>query len=66
MARHGKVEATVTVKNTGQRAGETVVQLYIQDVAASAVHGQVHPDLTNPTQRKENKFRLIGICHLYS
>ena len=37
MARHGKVEATVTVKNTGQRAGETVVQLYIQDVAASVV-----------------------------
>ncbi|HET7837404.1 MAG TPA: fibronectin type III-like domain-contianing protein, partial [Variovorax sp.] len=37
MARNGKVEATVTVKNTGQRAGETVVQLYIQDVAASVV-----------------------------
>jgi beta-glucosidase len=27
----------VTVKNTGRRAGETVVQLYIQDVAASVV-----------------------------
>ena len=27
--------ASVTVKNTGQRAGETVVQLYIQDVSAS-------------------------------
>jgi beta-glucosidase len=37
MARNGKVEATVTVRNTGQRAGETVVQLYIQDVAASVV-----------------------------
>jgi len=37
MARNGKVEASVTVKNTGQRAGETVVQLYIQDVAASVV-----------------------------
>ena len=27
--------ASVTVKNTGKRAGETVVQLYIQDVTAS-------------------------------
>ncbi|AMM25919.1 beta-glucosidase BglX [Variovorax sp. PAMC 28711] len=33
----GTVEASVTVKNTGDRAGETVVQLYIQDVAASVV-----------------------------
>ena len=37
MARGGKVEASVTVKNMGRRAGETVVQLYIQDVAASVV-----------------------------
>ncbi|MDM0119362.1 beta-glucosidase BglX [Variovorax arabinosiphilus] len=37
MGRGGKVEAAVTVKNMGQRAGETVVQLYIQDVAASVV-----------------------------
>ena len=37
MARGGKVEAAVTVKNMGRRAGETVVQLYIQDVAASVV-----------------------------
>ncbi len=37
MARGGQIEAAVTVKNTGQRAGETVVQLYIQDVAASVV-----------------------------
>ncbi|MNF44635.1 Periplasmic beta-glucosidase precursor [compost metagenome] len=29
------VEASVTVKNTGKREGETVVQLYIQDVTAS-------------------------------
>ena len=27
--------ASVTVKNTGKRDGETVVQLYIRDVAAS-------------------------------
>ena len=33
MARGGKIEAAVTVKNMG----ETVVQLYIQDVAASVV-----------------------------
>ncbi|WP_183023432.1 beta-glucosidase BglX [Variovorax sp. UMC13] len=37
MARNGKIEAAINVKNTGQRAGETVVQLYIQDVAASVV-----------------------------
>ncbi|MFT4268494.1 MAG: beta-glucosidase BglX [Xenophilus sp.] len=37
MPRGGKVEASVTVTNTGERAGETVVQLYIQDVAASVV-----------------------------
>ena len=37
MTRGGKVEASVTVKNMGRRAGETVVQLYIQDVAASVV-----------------------------
>ncbi|MBS0343403.1 MAG: beta-glucosidase BglX, partial [Proteobacteria bacterium] len=37
MRRGGKVEASVTVTNTGDRAGETVVQLYIQDLAASVV-----------------------------
>ena len=37
MPRGGRIEASVTVKNTGQRDGETVVQLYIQDVAASVV-----------------------------
>ncbi len=37
MQRGGKVEASVTVTNTGDRAGETVVQLYIQDLAASVV-----------------------------
>lgn len=29
------LEVSVRVKNTGQRDGETVVQLYLQDVAAS-------------------------------
>jgi len=29
------LEATVRVKNTGKRDGETVVQLYLQDIAAS-------------------------------
>jgi len=37
MSRGGKVEASITVANTGDRAGETVVQLYIQDLAASVV-----------------------------
>ena len=37
MARGGKVEASVTVKNIGTRDGATIVQLYIQDVAASVV-----------------------------
>ncbi|WP_367083558.1 beta-glucosidase BglX [Pseudomonas sp. HOU2] len=33
----GKLDASVTLKNTGQRDGETVVQLYIQDVAGSMI-----------------------------
>ncbi|RYF33686.1 MAG: beta-glucosidase BglX, partial [Comamonadaceae bacterium] len=37
MPKGGKVDASITVKNTGDRAGEAVVQLYIQDVAASVV-----------------------------
>ncbi|RPH29167.1 beta-glucosidase BglX [Buttiauxella warmboldiae] len=35
MAADGKVEASVEVTNTGERAGETVVQMYLQDVTAS-------------------------------
>ncbi|MEH2920293.1 beta-glucosidase BglX [Samsonia erythrinae] len=35
MKRNGTVDASVTVKNTGSRAGETVVQLYLHDVVAS-------------------------------
>jgi len=37
LARGGKLTASVTVKNTGNRAGETVVQLYLQDVVASTI-----------------------------
>ncbi|WP_454766800.1 beta-glucosidase BglX [Cupriavidus campinensis] len=37
MPRNGQIAASVTVKNTGAREGETVVQLYIQDVTASVV-----------------------------
>jgi beta-glucosidase len=37
MARAGKIDASVTVKNTGERDGATVVQLYIRDAAASVV-----------------------------
>jgi beta-glucosidase len=35
MKADGKVEASVEVKNTGDREGETVVQMYLQDVTAS-------------------------------
>jgi beta-glucosidase len=37
MPREGAVEASITVKNTGQRDGATVVQLYIQDLVASVI-----------------------------
>jgi beta-glucosidase len=37
LPRNGQITASVTVKNTGTREGETVVQLYIQDVTASVV-----------------------------
>ena len=37
LARGDSLQAAVTVKNTGQRDGTTVVQLYIHDVAASVV-----------------------------
>jgi beta-glucosidase len=35
VSRHGSVTATVDVKNTGARAGDEVVQLYIHDPVAS-------------------------------
>ncbi|OZI24038.1 beta-glucosidase [Bordetella genomosp. 9] len=35
MPRNGTVQASVTVTNTGQRDGATVVQLYLQDPVAS-------------------------------
>lgn len=35
MPRNGTLTASVSVKNTGKRAGETVVQLYLHDVVAS-------------------------------
>ncbi|WP_339546866.1 beta-glucosidase BglX [Pseudomonas sp. RA_35y_Pfl2_P32] len=33
----GKIDASVTIKNTGKRDGETVVQLYIQDETGSMI-----------------------------
>ncbi|TWI47263.1 beta-glucosidase [Pseudomonas duriflava] len=35
LSKNGQLTARVTVKNTGKRAGETVVQLYLRDVVAS-------------------------------
>ncbi len=35
VSRHGSVKASVTVRNTGGRAGDEVVQLYIHDPVAS-------------------------------
>ncbi|HCK9371691.1 TPA: beta-glucosidase BglX [Salmonella enterica subsp. enterica serovar Typhi] len=35
MQRDGKVTASVEVTNTGKREGETVIQMYLQDVTAS-------------------------------
>jgi beta-glucosidase len=35
VSRHGSLTASVTVKNTGARAGDEVVQLYIHDPVAS-------------------------------
>ncbi len=37
MGKDGKVKASLTVTNTGNRAGDEVVQLYIHDIAASIV-----------------------------
>jgi beta-glucosidase len=37
MPRGGRIDASVRVSNTGDRDGETVVQLYLQDVAASII-----------------------------
>lgn len=37
LTRNGSIQATITVKNTGARAGKETVQLYIQDVFGSVV-----------------------------
>jgi beta-glucosidase len=37
MPREGELEASVTLKNVGQRDGATVVQLYIRDEVASVI-----------------------------
>ncbi len=37
MGKGGKVTASLTVTNTGKRAGDEVVQLYIHDLAASII-----------------------------
>lgn len=63
MPRGGKVEASVTVANTGERAGETVVQLYIQDVAASVVRPvkelkDFRKLVLQPGEKKEVRFTI--------
>ncbi|WP_038203405.1 beta-glucosidase BglX [Xenophilus azovorans] len=63
MPRGGKVEASVTVTNTGERAGETVVQLYIQDVAASVVRPvkelkDFRKLMLQPGEKKEVRFTI--------
>jgi len=63
MPRGGKVEASVTVANTGDRAGETVVQLYIQDVAASVVRPvkelkDFRKLMLQPGEKKEVRFTI--------
>ena len=37
MDKNGKVTASLTVTNTGNRAGDEIVQLYIHDIAASII-----------------------------
>ena len=37
MGKDGKVTASLKVTNTGNRAGDEVVQLYIHDIAASII-----------------------------
>lgn len=49
--KSGKLDASVTVKNTGKRDGETVVQLYIQDVTGSMIR---------PVKELKN-FQKIGL-----
>jgi len=63
LARGGKLEASVTVGNTGDRAGETVVQLYIQDLAASVVRPikelkDFRRVALQPGERKEVRFSI--------
>jgi beta-glucosidase len=63
MSRHGSVTATVTVKNTGGRTGDDVVQLYIHDPVASIsqpvrrLRGFQRVTLA-PNESKDVQFRL--------
>ncbi|MBO6275978.1 MAG: fibronectin type III-like domain-contianing protein, partial [Pseudomonas sp.] len=55
--------ASVTVTNTGKRAGETVVQLYIQDVTASMSRAvkelkNFEKVMLNPGEQKVVQFTL--------
>jgi len=59
----GEIEVSCTVKNTGERAGDDVVQLYVRDVIASLVRPvkelKGFKRLTlNPGERKRVSFTL--------
>jgi len=63
LVRGGQLEASVTVSNTGDRAGETVVQMYIQDLAASVVRPikelkDFRRVALQPGERKEVRFSI--------
>lgn len=63
MKADGRVDATVTVKNTGRRAGATVVQLYIRDQAASVVRPvkelkDFRKVMLQPGEQKEVRFTI--------
>ena len=66
MKAGGNLTASVTLKNTGQRAGTEVAQLYIRDVAASAGPRPVRElkgyqkVLLQPGESREVRFNISG------